>query len=291
MDISIGTNMLECGPPWRLARRHLARLAEAGVRAVDLHMGARYEAASGPTPLTPTRAFVDFRDPGHRAEISGWLSELGLRAVCAHSPVMGVVDLSSLDEAVRAFAVGELRATVELCASLGIPVVVAHAGERAGAGESRQQRWEQVARSVGEVAPDLARCGVRLALENILPDSLTPHVAQLASDVQALGCSHVGVCLDTGHLNIVGGRPAAAVREVGERLLALHVHDNSGDSDEHRPPGDGSIEWAGFAAALAEVGYEGTLNLEVVQRDTEDGMASAAFIRRAMAGGREVLKG
>ena len=71
------------------------------------------------------------------------------------------------------------------------------------------------------------------------------------------------VCLDTGHANFCGEKPADAVRLVGKEYLgSLHVHDNNGKADEHKTPGNGTIDWEDFSDALAEIGFEGCVNFE-----------------------------
>ena len=290
MDVSIGTNMLECGPPWRMERRHLAPLAEAGARAIDLHMGARYEAVCGIPPLRSTRCFVEFHSEPHCREIARWMEELGLRAVCAHTSVMGPLDVSSTYQRIREFAVQELRAMIPFCAFLNIPVMVVHPGDRMPPGEPSARRWARVKESMTKLIPDLEKHHLKIALENLLPGSVSVALAELVQAVNDLNHPLIGVCLDTGHLNVMQGRPADAVRLIGPRLFALHVHDNHGKNDEHKPPFDGSIEWGGFAEALAEVGYAGTLNLEVLDPARRGEMADAEFIRRALAMGRRVLE-
>ena len=71
------------------------------------------------------------------------------------------------------------------------------------------------------------------------------------------------VCLDTGHSNFCGEKPADAVRLIGKEYLgALHVHDNNGLADQHARPGSGNIDWDDFSDALAEIGFEGCVNFE-----------------------------
>ncbi|MBQ8813862.1 MAG: sugar phosphate isomerase/epimerase [Lachnospiraceae bacterium] len=71
-----------------------------------------------------------------------------------------------------------------------------------------------------------------------------------------------GLCLDTGHLNLLGKNQAAYIRALGKRIKALHVHDNNGVDDEHRAPYTGTIIWKDVIGALKEVGYEGVFNFE-----------------------------
>ena len=71
------------------------------------------------------------------------------------------------------------------------------------------------------------------------------------------------VCIDTGHANFCGEKPADAVRLVGHDYLgSLHVHDNNGKADQHLRPGFGNIDWEDFSDALAEIGFEGCVNFE-----------------------------
>ena len=74
---------------------------------------------------------------------------------------------------------------------------------------------------------------------------------------------YFGVCLDTGHLHMFGGDQREAIRTFGKRLKVLHIHDNDGVRDCHWLPKMGTIDWNGFVDTLKEVGYEGTLNLEI----------------------------
>ena len=73
----------------------------------------------------------------------------------------------------------------------------------------------------------------------------------------------------------------------------MHLSDNSGASDDHDMPTCGTLDAAGVAAALHEVGYRGTLMLEVfykadrLRRLIDDGLADrlAEIVRIAREGG------
>ncbi len=285
-DVSIGTNMMESGPAWRMDRHHLAPLAEAGATCVDIHMGAIYERVADTVRLA--KAFVDFRDDRHPRRIRHWLDELGLRTVCLHTSPMGMLDLASPDEAVRSCAAEELVLMPDVCRALGVDVMVVHPGEhKAGTGAASQ--FDRFRKSMEAVIPGLERLRIRIALENLSPGSDSSDIGTLVAQVDRLGHPLIGICLDTGHAHIAGHDPAQAVRAIGPRLFALHVHDNHGTSDEHNPPFEGTIDWTGFADALDEVGYAGPLDLEVVDRQGGK-PASAPFIRRALAAARRILR-
>ncbi len=59
------------------------------------------------------------------------------------------------------------------------------------------------------------------------------------------------------------------IRQFGDRLHHLHVHDNKGQSDRHLPPGTGTINWREVVRALREVGYDETMTLEVFVPDRD----------------------
>lgn len=70
------------------------------------------------------------------------------------------------------------------------------------------------------------------------------------------------ICLDTGHANLYGVKPADAVKMFGKKLKTLHIHDNDGYDDNHWVPYLGSVDWTGFGKALAEVGFDGCMSSE-----------------------------
>lgn len=106
--------------------------------------------------------------------------------------------------------------------------------------------------------------GVVICLENMpftyFPISTPEDILALVKEINHPA---MRVCLDTGHCVVKGVELGDAVRLFGkEYLRVLHVHDNDGRNDQHRFPFYGKGDWDGFAAALKEIGYEGTLSLE-----------------------------
>ena len=70
------------------------------------------------------------------------------------------------------------------------------------------------------------------------------------------------LCLDTGHLNLYGTDPVHFVETVGNRIGALHIHDNPGYADWHMAPLTGTFPWKAWADAMHTVGYSGDLSFE-----------------------------
>ncbi len=130
------------------------------------------------------------------------------------------------------------------------------------------------------LAEHLLGRGVRMAYHHHMGS-----VVETEDDIDRLmACTGeaVGLLLDTGHLSYAGGDPLAVVRRHGGRLVHVHCKDVRADvladarardssfldavlAGVFTVPGDGCIDYAALAGALAETGYEGWLVVEAEQ--------------------------
>ena len=132
---------------------------------------------------------------------------------------------------------------------------------------------------MGRLAIEAKEYGVEhICIENLpfpaLPINHTYQCLEFAKRMnKETGSDIFKVCLDTGHSNFCGEKPADAVRLIGKEYLgALHVHDNNGLADQHARPGLGNIDWVDFSNALSEIGFEGSVNFETgVPNDIPNG--------------------
>ena len=98
-------------------------------------------------------------------------------------------------------------------------------------------------------------------------------LAQLMDD------PHFAVCLDTGHVATQEGLTVEEqIRLLGDKLQAFHIHDNNGEKDQHRWPGQGVINWKAFAQALRDIGYTGVFSFET---NPAVGLDREGFLRQA----------
>ena len=280
MEISLGTNILECGVVREISPELLEILADGGVRLVDLHMGARCDTKV--SPLRVVNRFMDYTNKAHIGRVKSWLKNLSLRPVCMHAACCYPLDSCHLDESVRELTVSELKMCITTAGEFGIPVMVVHAGDEIRNGGTAEEKLVLLRKSIAELLPIAQRSKVRMAFENLLEGSLFYCLEDLIKFVDEIDEENVGVCLDTGHLNLRGGNIADAVAEVGSKLYTLHVHDNDGSYDQHLAPFSGSIDWNGFVPSLKKIGYTGTVNLEIRPPESEEGL-TVEFIRGLMS--------
>ncbi|MGP8125841.1 MAG: sugar phosphate isomerase/epimerase family protein [Nitrososphaerales archaeon] len=244
---------------------------------------------------------------GRVASLSEALRSSGVKATSFHAPYGISYDIGSFDPAHRRSALRQHKKHVEYCASLGSEYYVIHPGyddylsSRGGKWDDVRKivifpreegvigkLWKTNASSLAELSDFAAGVGVKIVLETSFPNIMTPE--ETLSVVRMADRENLGVCLDSGHVNIGGSiNPAGAIRKIGHLLWTLHLHDNNGDGDFHLVPGRGNIDWKSVAKALRDVSYKGVLNLELTPADwnsketwtdIEDG---SLFLRRLFA--------
>ena len=69
-------------------------------------------------------------------------------------------------------------------------------------------------------------------------------------------------CLDIGHLTLLGYDPCYALETLGDRVVALHVHDNYGVTDDHSVPYCGVTDWNRFILGMKKINFKGYFNFE-----------------------------
>ena len=130
--------------------------------------------------------------------------------------------------------------------------------------EGKEEVWSLNEAFFAELADYAKEYGVTVCVENLpFPAYPLTTVEQVCEIVDKLDRPNLKVCLDAGHASIFfGSDVGAAIRYIGKRLEAVHIHDNMGKEDEHLIPGDGIIDWDGYCAALREIGFDGVISLE-----------------------------
>ena len=122
-----------------------------------------------------------------------------------------------------------------------------------------------VGAALQESLSELVDSSVPIALENLCLTDFD--FVRGARELRELTRRHgLRNCLDLGHAHIEGVREANDAlgdyrRTLGADVVHLHLHDNDGLSDAHRPTGEGTIDYAAQAAFLH--GFDGTACLEV----------------------------
>jgi 5-keto-L-gluconate epimerase len=93
------------------------------------------------------------------------------------------------------------------------------------------------------------------------------NASQALAFIQRIGHAHIGLLLDTYHMNIEESSwnvPFETASAAG-KLWHVHLGDNN-----RLPPGNGMINFSAILATLINCGYEGFLSAELLARPDPD---------------------
>ena len=170
--------------------------------------------------------------------------------------------LSSPDEEVRQKGLANIRASVDTAVAVGASVVLvvpAVVNDTQPYGEA----YEISLRSLRELAPYAAEHGIRLGVENVWNRFLlTPR--EMEGYLTEVAAPNVGLYFDCGNI-LNYGHPQAWIRELGHRIIKVHVKDFDSNLRQFRHLLQGSVNWKEVRAALAEIGYDDYLTVELPQ--------------------------
>ena len=103
-----------------------------------------------------------------------------------------------------------------------------------------------------------------ICLENLITSPAVNNIDGLMYFIDYFKSENLGICLDTGHLNINKGNQAEFIKKAGKNLKALHLADNEGQGDQHMMPyGKGNVDFKTVIRETKALGYEGLYNLEI----------------------------
>ncbi|HUV36431.1 MAG TPA: sugar phosphate isomerase/epimerase family protein [Patescibacteria group bacterium] len=181
--------------------------------------------------------------------------------IYSHAPFFGL-DVASIDEGISRYSIRCLERAIEVTAALGGALMVMHTGYLPQYSRIGRRYWfGNWSRRMPRLVENARARGVQIALENTWDDrpEVLHHLRNLLPDPGA-----VAFCLDTGHTNVYSQLAVRRWwRSLGDDIAAIHLHDNDGLSDDHLPPGRGTVDFETLVNLLLECRRPPILELEV----------------------------
>lgn len=181
----------------------------------------------------------------------------------AHAPFPS---MSLTDEKYNAEIRPKLIRAIEAAGILGVKNIVVHPVC------FPEDKKEKNLRLYNELLPYAKAANVKIALENMWGRDkrrgvISPNVCSVAEELadyyDSLDPEWFSICLDIGHIGLVGEYEYDFIKALGgKRLTCLHVHDNDYVHDSHMAPFTMRLPWDDIAKALNEINYSGDLTLE-----------------------------
>ena len=206
--------------------------------------------------------------------IKAFADEIGIKIFMTHGQGTGYIN----DEKIDADLIENIRRDCIATRALGAEYCVLHtAGNYHLPPETKKEKMHFFNKDMFEKSADFARQnGVKLVTETFGSSSRYGCIDFFGSHknfVDGLNnikevYPEISVCVDTGHTNLTAqfNEPSVSqvIKNLGENVTCLHLHDNSGFKDEHKVLGSGNIDWQEVFSALKEIDYKGVFNLEIV---------------------------
>lgn len=197
--------------------------------------------------------------------------------ISMHGPYDGL-DPGAWDSQIRAASRGRYLHALQIADLIGAKLIVFHnwynpelrfhGGVKKWV-DRRAPVWADFARAA-------EKYGMTLVLENVWELTPEPQIALL----DAVNSPHLKACLDTGHANMTATTPlvgpAGWIDALGERLVYVHAHNNSGVADDHWKLGHGTLDVRAVFKQLEARATPPRVCLEM--RNTPDQLESLTFL-------------
>lgn len=195
--------------------------------------------------------------------LSDALKKAGL-SCSMHAPFMDLAP-GGVDNKARRITADRFDQVLDLAALIRPKVVVFHPEYDAWRHKEVFDLWFQGSLEMWTpIVKTAEKLGVMVALENVFEQG--PEV--LKKLFEKINSAYCGFCFDTGH-SLAFGREGwkAWIELLGSNLIEVHLHDNTGKSDEHLPPGDGHFDFTGLFRHLRLLHLSPLYTLEVHQEE------------------------
>jgi sugar phosphate isomerase/epimerase len=235
--------------------------------------------------MDPPRAHYQILQE-EKGEIIRELEKRKMSLIC-HLPTF--VSTADLTDSIRESSIKEVIHSLEVADQLGAKKVVIHPGFITGLGQFVLDRARGYAIKAIDIFTKKAESlGLTLCIENMFPRS--NFLVEPEDFVEIFKMfPNLKMTLDPGHANIEGKgekRTLEFIRRFPDRIYHIHANDNFGKEDNHLPIGAGIIDYPKIMKALKEIGYDGTITLEVFSRDREYLRISKEKIAKMVEGKR-----
>lgn len=223
-------------------------------------------------------------------QIREWMDKYQLRAKSLHAThgrgakkgLHARKDYLSPIEHNRLAGVDLIKNRVELVHALGGSEIVLHMylpyEDFQNVPGAKEDFYTRACKSLDDLMPFCLEKGVRICLENLFEAPAEMQIEQFGMLFDRYPAEFLGLCLDTGHANLVWGNAfiTKLAERFGDRLYSIHMHDNKGwgkepgCGDAHMVPGDGNIDWKSLMAVLRKTAYQAPWVLELSKPEGEE---------------------
>jgi len=205
---------------------------------------------------------------GRRREIRQMAADAGMEISAIHW-VLAKTDgfhLTSPDPAVRERTSAYFVDLVEFGAQIGAPVMVVGSPKQRNleSGVSPAQGWDWAVEAFRPAVEQAGKRGMVICIEPLAPSetNFINTAAEARRFADQFGSSAMDIILDVKAMTAESGTVPEVIRATGGRFGYFHANDIN-----LKGPGFGDVDFRPIAQALRDVGYDGTVSVEVFRFD------------------------
>ena len=167
---------------------------------------------------------------------------------------------------IRRDSVGYIKRSIDTSLALGCKKVSLCPG-RTLYGQGYKQGMADLNASLTELVDYAISKDVLLLLEpaHMLESDLILTIEDGVRIIEEQQFENMGIALDTGHCHVNKEVLVDTVDLLNQKQIPMHIHldDNNTMGDQHKIPGEGSIDFVPFLQALIKADYDGYLTVEL----------------------------
>ncbi|MCK4591734.1 MAG: sugar phosphate isomerase/epimerase, partial [Candidatus Latescibacteria bacterium] len=191
--------------------------------------------------------FLDASDE-RLLEIRKIFEDVGIEIHSVHAP--SSKSLTSSDSRLRSQSLEKFSRLIRQLSIARVGIMVHHGGTVED-DNHQSSAFSMVLDSLGHLVKVAEENKVVLALENDsyrdgYPRGFCSNSQTILEILDNIDSPWLKACFDTGHAHINEGMQETikdAVRNLGDRIVTIHMQDNDGFGDLHLQPGYGTINW------------------------------------------------
>ncbi|MBQ7906628.1 MAG: sugar phosphate isomerase/epimerase [Clostridia bacterium] len=193
-------------------------------------------------------------------EFGNFARELGITLLQGHLFFYGT-KISKAEDRER------IKRQLDMFQAIGIKNAVLHCdpiADENGVKAPVEVAREENIKAIKDLLDHVKGTDLVICLENLISSPAVNNIEGLMYFIEHFNSENLGICLDTGHLNITDKDQVAFIRRGGKHIKALHLADNEGQADQHMMPyGKGNVDFVAVIREMKALGYEGLYNLEI----------------------------
>lgn len=192
-------------------------------------------------------------------DISRWSKKYSVELWSIHLPFSPFSQLDISSHTLSGNTVAYLSELIKKASDIGIDKFVLHTSGEPIVEEERKERMSWAKESLCLLSEVARKSGAMIAVEDLPRSCLGRNIDEVKELISV--SSDLRVCFDTNHL--LQDDPLDFARELGDKIITVHISDYDKINERHWLPGEGIINWTAMLTVLKEIGYKGCWMYEV----------------------------